>query len=123
VHRLICGQSRYLRIWSRAYAPGRASGAAICLVSSGSPNCPPGPWTVGPGIPSALNRPIQRHTVAGRQRCDLRWGTQLLFTAESAARLMAGGSDFWPVGQTSAWRPGMPSPALRSTYHGLADLC
>ena len=67
VRRLIWGWPRYRQIRGSVHGPGRASSAAILLVSRRPPSWgrPHRGRSASPAIPSALNRPTQRRTVAG----------------------------------------------------------
>jgi hypothetical protein len=69
VRGLMRGQPRYRRIRGRVQGPGRASSAAIRLVSRFPPSRgrPDRGRSASPACPSSLNRPIQRRTVAGWQ--------------------------------------------------------
>jgi len=69
VRMLICGWPRYRWIRGRVHGPGRASSAAIRLVSWRPPGRgrPHRGRSASPASPSLLNRLIQRRTVAGWQ--------------------------------------------------------
>jgi hypothetical protein len=69
VRMLTCGQPRYRRIRGRVHGPGRASSVAIRPVRRRPPSRgrPERGRSASPAIPPALNRLIQRRTVAGWQ--------------------------------------------------------